>query len=726
MAKLSESQKKLFDELHNSRLGDFKIFNKDSYRGVWSSIVDKYPESAHFIYELLQNADDAEATEVNIILKQDRMLFKHNGKKHFDITEENTENVGDINSITGIGYSSKVDSQNKIGKFGVGFKAVFQYTDTPEIYDDYFKFKIENYIVPTLLSSDHPERIEGETLFVFPFKKKGSYQDIKSRLENLQNPILFLRNLQRIVWRIDHKKGQQGQSVVYSKDIIDTVEYEDDGVTLDHYRLHEPTIDKDIFLFSESVIITDKDNVKSEHIINVGYFYNSDKKSLITDAQQNIYCFFPTKETFKTCFISHAPFLLTDNRQNLKPNEVLNSNLIELLAKLAAKAIVYLRDYKIEKDVFLINENITEIIPKYQWYYRDETFEKPVCDAFNDILKEERLLLSRNNKYLSKTESYIGTPRELVNLLNQEQLILLRGGEEEGYCYDEDDELFDVNNIDFLKWELSQNILKQENDIYDGVCKYESKDFAYDIDVHFMQTQELKWVTKMYTFLRNAAPKLWKITDKSSLNQAHTLPFRKAPIIKTQKGNWVPPFIDGIAPNVFLPLKEDYKSNYNFIAKEYLEEETAKKFFAELEIKEPNERDYIRQVILEKFSGEDIEVDDDDLQSDFEVLIEAFLHVKNNNDKDAFLRPIKDKLYLCGKDDLLHRPAELYIYNKSLDTYFNRGYCIFLNLDFYNSATKKYGEEVVMDFVEKLGVRKYPTIKSVKPCIFALNERIKK
>ena len=117
MAKLTPTQIKLFEELHNSRSEDFKTFNKKSYRGVWSSIIDKYPESAHFVYELLQNADDAEATEVYIILQRDKMLFKHNGTKHFDITREDAKTVGDINSITGIGDSSKVDTQNKIGKF---------------------------------------------------------------------------------------------------------------------------------------------------------------------------------------------------------------------------------------------------------------------------------------------------------------------------------------------------------------------------------------------------------------------------------------------------------------------------------------------------------------------------------------------------------------------------------------------------------------------------------
>lgn len=95
MATLTLNQRKLFESLHNSHMEDLKTFNKKSYRGVWSSITDKYPESAHFVYELLQNADDAAATEVHIILKRDKMLFKHIGKKHFDITPEDAEEVGD-------------------------------------------------------------------------------------------------------------------------------------------------------------------------------------------------------------------------------------------------------------------------------------------------------------------------------------------------------------------------------------------------------------------------------------------------------------------------------------------------------------------------------------------------------------------------------------------------------------------------------------------------------
>ena len=189
MSQITKEQKEIFDALHDSRVEDYKVFSKKDYGGLFRSVVDKYPDSAHFVYELLQNADDANATEVYIILKQDRLIFKHNGTKHFDVTPLDAEEVGDINSITGIGNSSKtgnsLDTQNKIGKFGVGFKSVFQYTDTPEIYDDTFCFKIENFIIPTLIEEIKTDRKQGETMFVFHFpedKRQRAHKEIHDKL----------------------------------------------------------------------------------------------------------------------------------------------------------------------------------------------------------------------------------------------------------------------------------------------------------------------------------------------------------------------------------------------------------------------------------------------------------------------------------------------------------------------------------------------------------------
>ena len=44
-------------------------------RGVQRSVVDKYSDQAHFIYELLQNADDVKATTATFRLEEKRAVF---------------------------------------------------------------------------------------------------------------------------------------------------------------------------------------------------------------------------------------------------------------------------------------------------------------------------------------------------------------------------------------------------------------------------------------------------------------------------------------------------------------------------------------------------------------------------------------------------------------------------------------------------------------------------
>src|SRR3972149_3861175 len=150
---LSKEQTEIFDFLRKDREENAKVLEKPSMGGVKRSVIEKYSEHAHFIYELLQNADDTNAKNVRFILDKKGLLFAHNGEIHFSISHPHTEDadkktgkLGHINSITSIGNTTKLESQ--IGKFGVGFKAVFEYTNTPHVYDPPFLFKIERFIIP--------------------------------------------------------------------------------------------------------------------------------------------------------------------------------------------------------------------------------------------------------------------------------------------------------------------------------------------------------------------------------------------------------------------------------------------------------------------------------------------------------------------------------------------------------------------------------------------------
>lgn len=82
---------------------------------------DIYSESERFIYELIQNADDAsddstKGVSVVIEFTDNFIIISHTGK---EFTEK------DITSICGVGKSQKLEDPNKTGYKGIGFKSVF-------------------------------------------------------------------------------------------------------------------------------------------------------------------------------------------------------------------------------------------------------------------------------------------------------------------------------------------------------------------------------------------------------------------------------------------------------------------------------------------------------------------------------------------------------------------------------------------------------------------------
>lgn len=48
-------------------------------QGLLKLLTELYPDKAHFIYELLQNAEDAQASSVSFILHKDYLEFIHDG-----------------------------------------------------------------------------------------------------------------------------------------------------------------------------------------------------------------------------------------------------------------------------------------------------------------------------------------------------------------------------------------------------------------------------------------------------------------------------------------------------------------------------------------------------------------------------------------------------------------------------------------------------------------------
>ena len=363
---MTQQEEQWFDKLTEEHRKDAITFAKPNYRRLWDRLVDMYKESAHFVYELIQNADDANATEAHFLLQKDKLIFRHNGLKKFTLSNPETEEtdrdngkLGHINSITSVAFSSKHNSDesgNSIGKFGIGFKSVYTYTETPEIYDQAMCFRIEQKIIPSRLKKYCDNWIENETWFIFPFNNPNKAPDIavseiSKQLSELHNPALFLNNLQKISYQ--YEDGNRTVKGTYQKIIEKTKIFLDTKAELLSLRhdVNGLLTEEKLWTFSRK---------KESLTYSVGFGIKDGKLEPKSDYA---YCYFQTKEETHLNFIIHAPFLLTPDRQHLKDGEEHNAQMISLLAELAADSIVYLRDIGEESGHNLIGDDILKIVP---------------------------------------------------------------------------------------------------------------------------------------------------------------------------------------------------------------------------------------------------------------------------------------------------------------------------------------------------------------------------
>ncbi len=113
-------------------------------------LADRYDDRTHFIFELLQNAEDALGRRgdasgprsVTFTLSPGRLKLSHFGRP-FD--------EADVRGVCGIAQSTK--DQHSIGRFGIGFKSVYTFTDRPEIHSGDEDFAVENYVQPKAVAS---------------------------------------------------------------------------------------------------------------------------------------------------------------------------------------------------------------------------------------------------------------------------------------------------------------------------------------------------------------------------------------------------------------------------------------------------------------------------------------------------------------------------------------------------------------------------------------------
>ncbi len=380
--------------------------------GIKRLLTDLYPDNAHFIYELLQNAEDAGASKVKFILHNDKVEFEHNGDRLFSIE--------DVESITSIGVSTKKDEPTNIGKFGVGFKAVFAYTNTPEIHSGDFHFRICDLVVPDINVLETSVTIDKKiTNFLFPFdnpkkSKENALKEIQRNLKQLnETTLLFLKNIKKIEYILPDS----------SLGFLERIEHDKNRIEIAVKRPEDNILTFFMFLrFEKNVQLHDESGKLKSCRIAVAFKLKKIPQWEIKPLEHGKVCiYFPAdKETSNLKFHIHAPFASTVARDSVRDCEA-NNKLRDCLAELIADSMIFIRDRG------LLTMGFLQTLPNDKDNLT--TFYKPIQKALIEIFKSKELTPMKIGGHAPASKIFRGLV-QISNLIKDEDLVRIMG---EGY-----------------------------------------------------------------------------------------------------------------------------------------------------------------------------------------------------------------------------------------------------------------------------------------------------
>ncbi len=364
----------VIERIHQDHRDLARVLKK--HAGIRRVVEDLYPNTAHFIYELLQNAEDTGATEAAFVLTADKLVFEHDGRAF---------NEADIRAITDIGEGTKTEDNEQIGRFGIGFKAVFAYTETPRIWSPSYSFKISEMVLPSEIPS--VSNLRKRTRFEFPFNSRKMHQaqafsEVKAGLEEISdNTLLFLSNIEMIHWRIDGVREGRLLRIQHSDHHIGILRENDDRPTesTNFLRFTEPVdgfeCQHAAVAFELEPILRDDPSIGSTPL-EEQFRISPSKRGCVA-----VY-FTAAKETSNLRFHLHAPFVPDLSRSSIKDTPA-NLPLFKQLAGIAAKSLSSIRD------LGLLDREFLAVLPNSQ----DEvsTQYADIRDAIVDAMNKRAL-----------------------------------------------------------------------------------------------------------------------------------------------------------------------------------------------------------------------------------------------------------------------------------------------------------------------------------------------
>jgi len=613
-----------------------KIREENIARYGWDTAVldllgQLYSERTHFIFELIQNAEDAGATELAFDLFEDRLELRHDGRP---FTE------ADVRGVCGVGQSGKAADLTAIGKFGIGFKSVYAYTRTPRIHSGGEHFRIENFVRPVA----EPEAAAGsldETLFVFPFDHdtvpaEVAAREIAAALGALQPRILlFLRHIERL------RTGGPGA----------------EGSVVERSTTERPRA-------SRRVTVS-RDGRREEWLtwqrpveghpgqrVEAGFRLEGGRVAAVSESPLTV--FFPTeKETFLG-FLIQGPYRTTPARDNIPGDDLSNQALVRQTAALLTDVLPELRDEG------LLTADALQTLPLDAARFLPGSMFRPLFDAAGDALIAEALVPVAGGGYGVALDLLLADSPEVLGLLDPGQLGELCGAGRPVWFADA--------AISERRTPVLWRYLRDEI----GLDEVTPEAVVTRVTGEFLTGQDDRWITRFYQFLAGH-PSLWPAAGAK-------------PVIRLEDGRQVAPFDGQGRPAVYLPGPAP--SSLPTVKRAVADSPAARPFLAALQLTVPDVVAEVLQVVLPRYDGLDIAaLEEAQHAADLERVARALDEAAAGR-RAELLESVHATSFLIGEnaasgEQALRPPPLLYQRTKDLEPYFDQNPDVWFARDSY-------------------------------------------
>lgn len=615
-----------------------------------------YTDRTHFIFELLQNAEDAKASQIQFRLFEDRLEVTHDGRPF---------NESDVRGVCGVGEGTKSEDLTQIGKFGIGFKSVYAYTSTPEIHSSEESFVIEDYVRPSYKEPRRPED-PWTTLFVLPFNAEevnpeSARQEIDERLRNLSaRTLLFLRSIEGI--RYELPDGTDGE---YLREEISkgagrfiTVIGQNDGQEEDEKWL----------VFERPVMAQDGSyevRVEAGFCLETDEEYKAESISKINDAP--LFVHFPTEKDTKLGFLIQGPYRTTPARDNIPKNDAFNKKLIEETAELVVESLRRL------KEMELLSVSLLEALPIRGVDFLESSMFYSIFIRVREAFLNEALLPANDGTFVAAPNAKLVRGAELTKLLNQDQLYaLFQSG----------------NEIKWLTGKITQDrtpdlrfyLMSELN-----VDEITPDKFANSLSEGFLAEQTDEWFIRFYKFLLGQKT-LWHY------------PLTWRPILRLQDGMHVNPSRPDKSPTAYLASEKDVETSLPIIKLSISQDEEAHKFLKDLGVPELDIVAEVVEKVLPKYVTRE-KIPEEMHKQDISKIDQAYKtdssEKRNRLRKELHRTPFILAGFRDGKNRY-RKPNKVYFETDKLRLYFSEN-------DLYGFVDSGYPESI-RTLLEDLGI----------------------